>query len=215
MIGMTEAEVFDRINGWGIARDGELRDLTDNLVQTQSVVTATFEQARSALMSIVVDFRAEAETMRQNSYAEASQGLARLELVVTEARARFDAQEARFARDLNELGRRQQTVETFVQAAPAPTGTPPPTPPRVATSPGGTVHTFYPGGPADGVLQPPAPAASGLNTPPQHPGQQPDAWAAWPAAARRSSTHGPAQPALRSSSRLSNSPENHATPSPA
>ena len=66
VIGMTEAEIFDRINGWGIARDGEMRDLTDNLVRTQSVVSATFEQARDALVGIVVDFRNEAETMRQN-----------------------------------------------------------------------------------------------------------------------------------------------------
>ena len=83
-IGMSETEVFNRLNGWGIARDGDLRELRDNLVQTQTVVSATFEQARAALLAIVVDFRAEAETMRQNSFAEASQGLARLALVVTE-----------------------------------------------------------------------------------------------------------------------------------
>ncbi len=66
VIGMTEAEIFNRINGWSIARDGDLRELADNLSQTQSVVSATFEQARAALLAIVVDFRTEAETMRQN-----------------------------------------------------------------------------------------------------------------------------------------------------
>ena len=86
VIGMAEAEIFNRINDWSTGRDGELRDLRGNLAQTQSIVSAAFEQARSALVSIVVDFRTEAETMRQNSFAEASQSLARPELVVTEAR---------------------------------------------------------------------------------------------------------------------------------
>ena len=170
-VGMTQAEVYDRLNGWGIARDGELRDLTDNLVQTQSIVSATFEQARAALMGIVVDFRAEAEAMRQSSYTEASAGLARLERVVAEARTRFDAQEASFTQGLIELGRRQQVVETFVQVAPAQPATLPPTlEPRAVMSPGGTVHTFYPGGPLNGVVLPPT--ASGYTTPPQ----QHDAW---------------------------------------
>ena len=117
--GMSEAEVFERLNGWGIARDGDLLDLKANLVQTQAVVATTFDQARATLMGIVVDFRAEAETMRQHSLYEATQGLARLEHVVAEARHSFDAQEVRFSQDLGELVRRQQVVETWAQAEPA------------------------------------------------------------------------------------------------
>ena len=75
--GMPEAEVMDRLNGWGIARDGDLQDLADNLVQTQAVVNATFEQARATLLGIVDAFRTEAETMRQHSALEAAQGVAR------------------------------------------------------------------------------------------------------------------------------------------
>ena len=72
VLGMSEAEVFERLNGWGIARDGDLLDLKDNLVKTQAVVAATFDQARATLMGIVVDFRAEAEAMRQHSLYEAT-----------------------------------------------------------------------------------------------------------------------------------------------
>ena len=118
-IGMTETEVFDRLNGWGIARDGDLRDLADNLAQTQSVVSATFEQARAALLAIVVDFRTEAETMRLHSVHEATLSVGRLDFVVNEARGRFDLQEARLAQGLGELGQRQQAFETWAQAEPA------------------------------------------------------------------------------------------------
>ncbi len=176
--GMNDAEVFERLNAWGIARDGDLQDLAGNLARTQDVVSATFEQARATLVGIVEAFRTEAEVMRQNSYTEAAQGLARLEQVVIEARGRFEAQEAGFTRNLDaqamgftrhldELTRRQQRVETFVQAAPTQTATQPPTLPRSVVSPGGTLHSFYPGGPADGV---PA-AASGFSTPPRDPPQ--------------------------------------------
>ncbi len=80
VIGMSETEVFDRLNEWGIARDGDLRDIADNLVQTQATVSATFEQARPALLAIIIDFRTEAEPMRQHSHVEAPPGLARLAL---------------------------------------------------------------------------------------------------------------------------------------
>ncbi len=106
VVGMPDAEIVDRLNAWGIARDGVLRDLDGNLAQTQSVVQATFEQARATLLNIVMDFRGEAETMRQHSILEATSSLERLELVVTEARRRFDAQEADFARRLAHPGRR-------------------------------------------------------------------------------------------------------------
>ncbi len=179
MQGMSEAQAFERLNAWGIARDGELVDLKSNLTNLQSVVGATFAEARTTLMQIVVDFRGEAETLRQHSLYEANQGLARLEQVVTDARSRFDAQDARHTQDLGELARRisaapavQPQAMTF-QAAPAP---------AVVTSPGGTV-TFYPGGPVGGVVLPPVPMA-GFTTPPPRtaqPNATPafDAWAAY------------------------------------
>ncbi len=58
--GMSEAEVFERLNAWGIARDGDLLDLRANLVSTQTVLASTFEQARATLLTIVVDLLAEA-----------------------------------------------------------------------------------------------------------------------------------------------------------
>ncbi len=178
--GMNDAEVFERLNAWGIARDGDLQDLAGNLARTQDVVSATFEQARATLVGIVEAFRTEAEAMRLNNYTEASQGLARPEQVVIEARGRFEAQEAGFTRNLDaqamgftrhldELARRQQRVETFVQAAPTQTATQPPTLPRTVVSPGGTLYSFYPGGPEGGVQQPPVPTASGYTTPPRAP----------------------------------------------
>ncbi len=87
VVGMTEAEVFERLNAWGVARDGELVDLRSSLTNTQSVVNATFAEARGTLMTIVNDFRLEAETMRNHSLYEATQNLARLDQVVAEARA--------------------------------------------------------------------------------------------------------------------------------
>ncbi len=147
--GMTDTEVFERLNAWGIARDGDLQELASNLARTQDIVSSTFEQARATLFGIVDAFRTEAEVTRQSNYSEAALGLARLEHVVTEARGRFDAQEAGFTRNLeaqaagftrhlDELARRQQRVETFVQAAPTPAATLPPALPRTAVSPGGT-----------------------------------------------------------------------------
>jgi hypothetical protein len=191
MQGMSEAEVFERLNAWGIARDGELVDLRSSLTNTQSVVGATFAEARATLMTIVGDFRLEAETLRQHGLYEASQGLARLEHVIAEARQRFDAQDARHAQDLGELARR-------ISAAPAPSGVLPQALTfRAATSPGGTV-TFYPGGPAGGVVLPPAAPTAGFTTPPRQSapaaptpgnGAPHDAWGAW-AAGRGASPQG-------------------------
>ncbi len=112
--------MVEQINAWGIARDGDLLDLRSNLVATQTVVATTFDQARATLLTIVVDFRTEAETMRQHGQFEATQGLARLEHVVSEARQRFAAQEVRFSHDPGELVRRQQAVEAWAQAEPMP-----------------------------------------------------------------------------------------------
>ncbi len=113
MPGMSEAEAFERLNEWGVAGDGDVLDLKANLASTQAVVALTFEQARATLMGIVVDFRGEAETLRQHSLYEAAQGLARPEQVVAGARHRFDAQEVRFSQDLGELVRRQQVAEVL------------------------------------------------------------------------------------------------------
>jgi hypothetical protein len=79
---MSEAEVFDRLNGWGIARDGELVDLRSIIANTQTVVGTIFAEARGTIMTIVHDFRLEAETTRNHSAYEATQTLARLEQVV-------------------------------------------------------------------------------------------------------------------------------------
>ncbi len=174
--GMSEAEVFERLNAWGIARDGELVDLRSSLTNTQSVVGTAFTEARATIMTIVGDFRLEAETLRQHSLYEAHQGLGRLEHVVAEARLRFDAQDARHVQDLGELARR-------IAAAPAPTMVQPQAQTfRAATSPGGTV-SFYPGGPVGGVELPPAAPTAGFTTPPRQtqPAATPafDAWAAY------------------------------------
>ena len=182
--GMGEAEAFGRLNAWGVARDGELVDLRASLASTQAAVGATFNEARGALMTIVNDFRMEAETMRNHGLYEATQNLERLNLVVSEARARFDAQDAGHTADLSELARRIAAAAPAPQAAafraaPAP---------ALVTSPGGT-HRFYPGGPADGVVVQVVPAA-GFTTP-QRPAQQQqpqptpttthDAWGPWAA----------------------------------
>ncbi len=173
---MSDGEVFERLNAWGIARDGELVDLRSSLTNTQSVVGSAFTEARATIMTIVGDFRLEAETLRQHSLYEAHQGLGRLEHVVAEARLRFDAQDARHVQDLGELARR-------IAAAPAPTMVQPQAQTfRAATSPGGTV-SFYPGGPVGGVELPPAAPTAGFTTPPRQtqPAATPafDAWAAY------------------------------------
>ena len=72
--GMSDTEVVERLNAWGISRDGDLRDISDNLAQTQATVAATFEQARSALLAIIIDSRTAAETMRQNDPAAHASG---------------------------------------------------------------------------------------------------------------------------------------------
>ncbi len=51
--GMNDAEVFERLNAWGVARDAELVDLRTSLASTQTIVDATFVEARGTLMTIV------------------------------------------------------------------------------------------------------------------------------------------------------------------
>ena len=143
-MGMGEAAMFDRLNSWGVSRDRELVDLRRDLGAAQVGVGAAFAQAQEALLAIVTDWRLEAETQRQGGQNEAAQTLARLELVVGDARVRFDAQDARRANDLAELGRRLVAIDVWAQAEPARMEamvrtTPAPLP----TSPGGTPMTFY------------------------------------------------------------------------
>ncbi len=135
-LGMGEASLVAALNAWGTARDQDLLDRKADLSATQVGVSGAFSQAQETLQGIVSDFRNEAEAMRQLSQHEAAQSLARLELVVGEARSRFDLQDGRFAEGLSELARRLEAVDTWAQAEPQ----------RVAaqvaatvpTSPGGT-----------------------------------------------------------------------------
>ena len=145
-VGMTEIAMVERMNTWGAVRDQALLDLRTDLLGTQVVVAATFEDAKATLLSIVANYRAEAEALRQHGQFEAEQALNRLQLVVTEARARFDAQDTSFAQGLAELAQRQQLLEDWARAEPARMAAlarAAPAPQRVTTSPGGTV-TFYP-----------------------------------------------------------------------
>ena len=105
-VGMGEASMVEQMNSWGAARDQETLDLRSNLAATQVVVSTAFDQAKETLYAIVVDFRAEAETMRQHGQYEASQSVARLELLVAEALARFDAHDVRSTDGLTDLFRR-------------------------------------------------------------------------------------------------------------
>jgi hypothetical protein len=132
--GMGEAGMLERLNSWGIARDRELLGLRADLGATQVVVGEAFEQAKGALQNIVGDFRLEAETMRALSQREAAQSMERLELVVGEARQRFNAQDTRTTNDLRELSRRLVAIDEWAQAEPARLAAMV----RAPTSPGGT-----------------------------------------------------------------------------
>ncbi len=95
--GMGESALVAILNAWGSARDQEVLDLRTGLGVTQAGVSADFEQAKEALLSIVASFRGEAETLRQHGQYEATQSVARLELVVSEASAKCAAQDVRCA----------------------------------------------------------------------------------------------------------------------
>ncbi len=183
-VGMTEAAMVERMNTWGAVRDQALLDLRSDLLGTQVAVSSTFEDAQATLLGIVVNYRAEAEALRQHGQFEAQQSLARLQHVVAEARARFDAQDTSFAQNLAELVRRQQALEDWARTEPARMAAlaqAAPAPPRVTTSPGGTV-TFYPS-PAAPTTPPPRAAVAPVwdaSPSPQAPGATP-AWDAWAA----------------------------------
>jgi hypothetical protein len=181
-VGMGEAAMVERMNTWGAVRDQALLDLRADLLSTKVVVASTFEDAQAAVRDIVTNSRAEAEALRQHGHFEAHQALDRLTLVVTEARAKFDAQDTSIAQNLAELARRQQALEDWARGEPARMAAlarAVPVPPRVITSPGGTV-TFYPA-PAAPTTPPPRAAAAPVwdaSPSPQAPGATP-AWDAW------------------------------------
>ncbi len=116
--GMGGSALVANLNAWGSTRDQEVLDLRAGLGVTQAGVAAAFEQARDALLTIVASFRGEAGTLRGQGQFEAAQSVARLELVVSEARAKFDAQDVRFAECLAELARRLAVVDAWAQADP-------------------------------------------------------------------------------------------------
>ncbi len=58
--GMSEAAVFERLNAWGVARDGELVDLRSSLANTQAVVNATFAEARGTVLQICLLYPSDA-----------------------------------------------------------------------------------------------------------------------------------------------------------
>ena len=149
---MSEAALVTALNAWGSARDREALALRADLTATQAGVAAAFEQAQAGvsttLLNIIEAFRAEVEMMRQQTYYEAQQSLTRLEQVVSEARARFGEQDARFAAGLGELAQRLQAADTWaqgetarvaamMQAAPAPPPVPstPPAAGRLVVGP--------------------------------------------------------------------------------
>ncbi len=154
-VGMGEVATVAALNTWGatrdseliqlrllvVARDRELVQLKGDLGATQTVVASAFEQAKDALQAIVGNFRVEAEKLRYDGQVEAAQSLSRLELVVGEARARFDSQDALVANGLRELAQRLQAVDAWAQAEPARVAAlvqAAPTQQRWRRSPGGT-----------------------------------------------------------------------------
>jgi hypothetical protein len=179
---MGETALMSALNAWGSERDRELRALRADLSATQAGVAAAFDQAQAGvsatLQGIIEAFRAEMEVSRQQAWYEAQQSVARLEMVVTEARARFGEQDARFATGLAELAQRLQAADAWAQAEPT----------RVAAM----VHAA--------PAAPPWLSAPVPSTPPDSPGRlvvgpalsTSPAWAAW--AANRGTPGAAAQP---------------------
>ncbi len=123
-VDMGEPALVAALNAWGSARDREVEALRADLATTQAVVEMTFDQAQAGvsatLLGIIEAFRTEAAMMQQQANLEAQQSLSRLEHVVSEARTRFDVQDARFGAGLVELAQRLQVVRLlFTSVAPA------------------------------------------------------------------------------------------------
>jgi hypothetical protein len=139
---MSPASTVDALNAWGSARDREAYQLRMDLTATQMGVSGAFSQAQAAVQELVTAFRVEVGAMRATSLHEAQASLERLELVVSDARARFGEQDARFAAGLGALAQRLQAADSWAQEEPT----------RVA---------------ALLVAAAPAPPAPGWRTPPQ------------------------------------------------
>ena len=73
---------------------GEVLALRADLGATHAAVSGAFVQAQEAVGELVAAFRVEVAAMRQTTMWEAQQSLARLELVVEQARAKFDTQDS-------------------------------------------------------------------------------------------------------------------------
>ncbi len=143
---MGEPALIAALNAWGSARDREADALRADLAATKAVVEMTFDQAQAGvsatLLNIIEAFRSEAAMMQQQAGYEAQQSLARLTQVVSEARTRFDAQDARFGAGLAEVAQRLQVVDAWAQAEPTRVAAmmqaaPAPLPPVPSTPPAG------------------------------------------------------------------------------
>ncbi len=151
------------------------------------------ERAKGALQDIVNRVQAEAAKVVYDSEMEATQSLTRLEQGVSEARARFDSQDALIATGLGELAQRLQVVDAWARAEPARVAAlvqAAPAQQRWRRSPGGTTLQQAPLPPV-----PATPPAQTRGTPEWDAWQQqqqrppiPDAWAAAAAAADASQT---------------------------
>jgi hypothetical protein len=116
---MGEAALIVALNAWSSAKDRDILTLRTDLLATQVGVSGAFTQAQEAVQHIVDAFRDEAHAMRQTTFYEAQQSVSRLELVVAEARSKFDEQDARFTAGLVELAGRLQSADAWAQAEPA------------------------------------------------------------------------------------------------
>ncbi len=112
---MGEPALVAALNAWGGAMHGEVLALRADLGSTQAAVAGAFGQAEATVRDIVTAFQAEVVAMRQTTLYEAQASLNRLEVVVTEAKARFGEQDARFTAGLAELTQRLQEADTWAQ----------------------------------------------------------------------------------------------------
>ncbi len=92
---MGEPALMAALNAWGGAMHGEVLALRADLGSTQAAVAGAFAQAEVTVLGIVTAFRTEVAAMRQTTLYEAEASLARLEVVVTEAKARFGGKDGR------------------------------------------------------------------------------------------------------------------------
>ena len=112
---LGEPALVAALTAWGEALNGEVLALRADVSSTYAAVAGAFAQAEVTVVSIVTDFRAEVAAMRATTLYEAEASLARLEAVVTEAKARFGEQVARFSAGLGELAQRLQAADTWAQ----------------------------------------------------------------------------------------------------